>query len=62
MSGKVVTSALVASALGVGVVVGLAAPRSQHLDDVSTVPNAQDAQLVANLVTKGEWVATINGN
>ena len=59
MSGRIVTGALVATALGVGVVVGLAAPRSQQADEASATPNAQDAQVVADLATRNEWVAAV---
>jgi hypothetical protein len=58
MSGRIVAGALVATALGVGVVAGLAAPRSQQAD-TSATPNAQDAQLVADLATRDKWLAAV---
>jgi hypothetical protein len=48
----------VATALGVGVVVGLAAPRSQQAD-TSATPNAQDPQLVADLATRDKWLTAM---
>ncbi len=57
MSDRIVTGALVATALGVGIVVGLAAPRSQQTADAAATPNAQDVQLVAELATRDAWVA-----
>ena len=59
MSGRIVTGALVATALGIGVVVGLAAPRSQQTADPNATPNAHEAQLVADLATRDEWVAAV---
>lgn len=59
MSGRIVTGALVATAVGIGVVVGLAAPRSQQTADPNATPNAQEAQLVADLATRDEWVAAV---
>jgi hypothetical protein len=58
MSGRIVAGALVATALGVGVVIGLAAPRSQQAD-TSATPNAQDAQLVADLATRDKWLTAV---
>lgn len=58
MSGRIVAGALVATALGVGVVVGLAAPRSQQAN-TSTTPNAQDAQLVADVATRDKWLTAV---
>ncbi len=59
MSGRIVTGALVATALGVGVVVGLAAPNGKQTADVGASPGAQDAQLVADAATKSQWVEAI---
>lgn len=59
MSRRIVTGALVATALGIGVVVGLAAPRSQQAADASATANAQDAALVADLATRNEWVSAV---
>jgi hypothetical protein len=58
MSGRIVAGALVATALGVGVVVGLAAPRGQQADSSAT-PNAQDAQAVADLATRDKWLTAV---
>ena len=59
MSGRIVTGALVAIALGVGVVVGLAAPRGQQADDASAAPTAQDAQLTADLAKSDTWLTAV---
>lgn len=59
MSGRIVTGALVATALGVGVVVGLAAPRSQQAASETVSPNSQDTQLAADLAARDRWVSAV---
>jgi len=59
MSGRIVAAALVATALGVGVIVGLAAPRSQQAESTSATPSAQDAQLVAKLAKEDAWLTAL---
>lgn len=59
MSGRIVTGALVATALGVGVVVGLAAPRGLQEQTVGTTQGAQDAQLVAEVAARNAWLDAI---
>lgn len=59
MSARIVAGALVATALGVGVVVGLAAPRGQQADDTSAKPGAQNAEWVADLAKRDEWLTAV---
>lgn len=59
MSGRIVSAALVVTALGVGVIVGLAAPRSQHAESTSATSTAQDASLLAEVAKKDTWLAAI---
>lgn len=59
MSGRIVAAALVATALGVGVIVGLAAPRSQQAESTSATPNAQEARLAAEVAKKDEWITAV---
>ncbi|NYI41626.1 copper transporter [Demequina lutea] len=59
MSGRIVAGALVATALGVGVVVGLAAPRSQQAENTSATTTAQVAQMEADMATRDKWLAAI---
>jgi hypothetical protein len=54
-----VTGALIATALGIGVVVGLAAPRGQQADNTSATPSAQDAQLTADLAKRDAWLTAV---
>lgn len=59
MSARVVTGALVASALGVGAIVGLAAPRGIQDDAVAFSSDPQFAQLTADLATRDDWVSAL---
>jgi len=59
MSSRVVTGALVASALGVGVLVGLAAPRGIEDGAASASPAPEVAQSIADLAARDEWVSAL---
>jgi len=59
MSSRVVTAALAASALGVGVLVGLAAPRGIQDDATASSSDPQVARLTADLTSKDEWISAL---
>ncbi len=60
MSGRIVTAALIATALGVGVIVGLAAPRGEVSDNPGATPSAHDAQLTADLAKQEKWLGAVS--
>lgn len=59
MSGRIVTGALVVTALGVGALVGLAAPKEQQGVAESSSPSAQDAGLAAQVAARDQWVQSL---
>lgn len=57
MSGRLVTGALVATALGVGVVVGLAAPKTVPAGEERSATHANESQFMADIAARDEQIS-----